>query len=103
MTNVRRSVRRIVMLLVGLLVIEYLVLPQLAGARRALHLLQQVSVAELAAGLVLEAAAIAAYAGLTQSVLPKVSRPGYGTVLRIDLATLAISHLVPGGSAAGTS
>jgi uncharacterized protein (TIRG00374 family) len=55
------------------------------------------------AGVLLEAGAIAAYAQLTRQVLPQASRPRLGTVLRIDLATLAVSHLVPGGAAAGST
>src|SRR4029453_17616376 len=50
-----------------------------------------------------EAAAIAAYARLTRNVLPRGSRPSLWTVLRIDLATLSVSHLVPGGAAAGST
>jgi len=50
---------------------------------------------------VLELAAIAAYAKLTQAVLPPATRPAFTTVLRINLSTLAASHIVPGGSAAG--
>jgi len=87
--------------LVALVVLEYLVLPQIAGARNSLHLLSSVSLVDLLAGVLLEAAAIAAYAKLTQAVLPFGARPGFSTVLRIDLATMAASHIVPGGSAAG--
>jgi uncharacterized protein (TIRG00374 family) len=99
----RRSVRHIVSLLVVLLVVEYLVLPQIAGARHALRLLGDVRLIDVLAGVALEIAAIAAYAALTRSVLPRRSRPSYARVLRIDLSTLAISHVIPGGSAAGTS
>jgi uncharacterized protein (TIRG00374 family) len=101
--RVLHSVRRVVFGIVGLLVLEFLVLPQLAGARESLHLLARVNVAYLLAGLGLEGAAIWSYAMLTRSLLPRESRPARSQVLRINLSTLAVSHLVPGGSAAGTS
>ncbi len=84
-----------------IVVVEYLVLPQIAGARHSLDLLASVHVVDLLAAVVLEVAAIAAYAKLTQAVLPLGGRPGFSTLLRIDLSTLAASHIVPGGSAAG--
>src|SRR5436305_115402 len=55
------SVRRIAFGLITLLLIEYLVLPQLAGARKSLHLLSKVNFAYLVAGLALEGGAIVAY------------------------------------------
>jgi uncharacterized protein (TIRG00374 family) len=82
-------------------VVEYLVLPQIAGARNSLDLLASVSVPYLIVGVLLEAAAIGAYAKLTQATLPPGHRPPFPTLLRIDLSTLAASHIVPGGSAAG--
>jgi uncharacterized protein (TIRG00374 family) len=96
-------VRRAVTILGAYVVIEYLVLPQIAGARHSLNLLARVDLAMLAAGLGLEAAAIAAYAQLTRSLLPRVVRPQFLTTLRINLSTLAVSHVVPGGGAAGGS
>jgi uncharacterized protein (TIRG00374 family) len=96
-----RSLRRVVLALLLVLVLEYLVLPQIAGARRSLGLLSDVNVLYLLAGLGLEIAALAAYAQLTRGVLPRTSAPGFWTVLRIQLSTLAISHVVPGGAAAG--
>lgn len=90
-------------MLLFFLVVEYLVLPQIAGVRRSASLLAQAHVGFIVAGAVLEAAAIASYAQLTREVLPRGSRPSLWTVLRIDLATLSVSHLVPGGAAAGST
>lgn len=98
-----RSLRRVVGVLIALVVVEYLVLPQVAGARHSIHLLASVSVKEVMLGVLLEAAAIVAYAKLTQATLPVARRPGLSTLLRIDLSTLAVSHIIPGGSAAGAS
>jgi putative heme transporter len=95
-------VRRFVALLAFLLVLEYLVIPQLAGARRALSTLANVDVALLAAALLAEVGAVLSYAQLTRSVLPRDSAPTLLRTTQIQLATLAVSHLVPGGAAAGS-
>jgi uncharacterized protein (TIRG00374 family) len=96
-----RSVRHAVTLLVLGLVIEYLVLPQLAGAGKALHLLGQVNLGYAAGGVVLEIAAWLAYAQLTRAVLPHTA-PARFTILRINMTTLAVSHVLPAGTAGGT-
>lgn len=93
--------RRVVAVLATLLMVEYLILPQLAGVR--LKLLARINVGYLVLGIALEVAFLVAYAKLTWSVLPKESAPGLSTVLRVNLSTLAVSHLVPGGTAAGTA
>lgn len=90
-----------VAVLATLLIVEYLILPQLAGVR--LNLLTRINVGYLLLGIALEAAFLIAYAKLTWSVLPKAGRPGLLTVLRVNLSTAAVSHLVPGGTAAGTA
>ncbi|MDP9340505.1 MAG: YbhN family protein [Actinomycetota bacterium] len=82
---------------------DYLVLPQIAGARKSLSLLARVNVAFILAGLALEVASIIAYGMLTQAVLPRKSRPRLFTTIRIELSTLSVSHLVPGGSAAASA
>lgn len=96
------SLRRVVYGLVLVAVVEYLVLPQIAGARKSIDLIGGVKFRYIFAGLVLEAAAIVAYAQLTRGVLPKASAPKLWTVVRIQLSTLGVSHVVPGGTAAGT-
>jgi uncharacterized protein (TIRG00374 family) len=96
-----RVVRRTLTVLLFFLVAEYLILPQIAGVRKSLSLLANANLGFILAGVLLEAAAIVAYAQLTRDVLPRHDRPGLWTVLRIDLATLSVSHLVPGGAAAG--
>jgi uncharacterized protein (TIRG00374 family) len=90
-------------LFVLLLFIEYVLIPSFlhSKARSSLSQLGRVNVAWLLAGLALEAAALLAYGRLTQSVLPK-DGPNISKVLRIDLSTLAVSHVIPGGTAGGT-
>lgn len=97
----RRTVRRFVALLAFLLVVEYLVIPQFAGARRSLSTLANVNLALLVIAVVAEVASILSYAQLTRSVLPRGSAPSLLRTTQIQLSTLAVSHLVPGGAAAG--
>ncbi len=80
---------------------EYLILPQLAGARKSLHVLADVNIAWVAAGVILEILALVAYAKLTKSVLPK-GKLSISKIFRIDLASLAVSHVIPAGTAGGT-
>lgn len=93
--------RRIVFGLIFVLVLEYLVLPQLAGARKSLHLLGGIRFRYIFLGLALEAASIASYARLTRSIIPRNVTPSMWTMVRIQMSTLAVSHVVPGGAAAG--
>ena len=95
--------RHLVRLGLVLLVVEYLVVPQIAGTRKAIHLLSDVHTGWLLLGVFLEIAALVAYAQLTRSVLPRRSDPGLGTVLRVEFSTLSVSHCVPGGTAAGST
>ncbi|MFI5041137.1 MAG: YbhN family protein [Acidimicrobiales bacterium] len=101
MRRIPRPLRRTLAILVALAVLEYLVLPQVAGARKALHLLARVNPLLLLAGMGLEAASLVCYFELTRSLLPADRRPSMGHMSRVELSSLAISHLVPGGGAAG--
>lgn len=90
-------------LLILALILEYLVLPQLAGPRKLIHLLTQVNPLLLLAGVALEAGALLSYTMLTRAVLPDSDRIKFFTLFRIQLATLSVSHCAPGGSATGTA
>lgn len=90
-------------LLILALLVEYLVVPQLAGPRKVIHLLTQVDPLLLLAAVGLEAGALLAYGRLTRAVLPPTSTIGFFTILRIELTTLSVSHCAPGGSATGTA
>jgi uncharacterized protein (TIRG00374 family) len=90
-------------LLILALVIEYLVVPQLAGPRRVAHLVTEVNPLLLLAGVGLEAASLLSYAQLTRTVLPARNRVSLFTILRVELTTLSVSHCAPGGSATGTA
>ncbi|HZU80468.1 MAG TPA: YbhN family protein, partial [Acidimicrobiales bacterium] len=98
--RLRREVRWGITAFLLLLVVEYLVIPELTGARRSLHLLGQVNVAYLILAFALEGGALFAYARLTHTVLPR-GGPNLWRLFRINTSALAVSHVVPGGTAPG--
>jgi putative heme transporter len=100
-TRLVTPVRRIAQLLLVAFVVIHFVLPQIAGARRTLSLLGGVDLRLIALGVALEAASILSYTNLTRTMIPRDNAPPFFTLLRIQLSTLAVSHVVPGGSAAG--
>lgn len=66
-------------------VIEFALLPQLAGARRSLHLLGEISPPWLVVGVLAEGLSLLAYARLTQVTLdvPEVPYAGVGSFLHV--------------------
>lgn len=89
--------------LAAALVVGYLVVPQLPGLRRSWQLVRDVELVFVVAGVALQAAAIVAQAQLTRSMLPAETRPTLPAMVRIELSSTAVSHTVPGGTAAGTA
>jgi uncharacterized protein (TIRG00374 family) len=89
-------------LLIGLMIfiVVYFVIPEIAAARRDVHVLGQVTGWMLGLAVGLEAAALLAYAELSHTVLTPDSPPR-GVQLRINMSSLALSHVVPGGTAPG--
>ncbi len=98
-----RPLRHGITLFILLLFVEYVLIPSFlhSKARSSLSQLGRVNLLWFLAGFALEAAALVAYGRLTQSVLPK-DGPDLSRVLQIDLSTLAVSHVIPGGTAGGT-
>jgi len=93
-----KPLRRGVLLFVLLLVVEYLVVPELVGASKDLYLLGQVNAAWLAAGLVLEGLSLFCYAVLTKVLLPPGPKPSLSVLFRIDLSAAAVAHVIPAGT-----
>jgi uncharacterized protein (TIRG00374 family) len=91
--------RRGIVIFIVLLIVEYLVVPELVGASKDLSLLGRVNPAWLAAGVVLEGASLFCYGLLTQAVLPPGAyHPGLSRLFRIDLAAAAVAHVIPAGT-----
>lgn len=78
-------------------------LPRVGDAEEAVDAILGINAALLGVGAGLTAAAIASQAQLTRVALPSDQRPGLAAMVRIELATMAVSHTVPGGTAAGTA
>ena len=96
-------VRGLVQLLVLGLIVEFLLIPQIAGLRTSLRTLVDVDSPWIALALISELASFATFAAVTRAMIPPLHRPPYQRVLRIDLATIGLNHSVPGGGAAGTA
>jgi len=100
-TPLAAPVRRVIQLLLVGFVVIYLVLPQVPKVRDSLHLLGKVNLKLVPLAIALEVASWCCYANLTRALLPRDQSPPFFTLLRIQLSTLAVSHVVPVGSAAG--
>ena len=100
--RLRRRVKWGIYAVALFLILEYLVLPQLALARRSLDLLGKINFAYVIAGIALEASALVSYSQLTHTVL-RHEGPPRSRLLRINLSSLAVSHIMPGGTAPGTA
>ncbi len=81
-------------------VIELFLLPAVAKALKTIHTLEKVNVWLLILAVLLEIASLSAYAELTRSVLSP-DPPRRFTVMRIDMSSMAVSHVMPVSAAAG--
>jgi uncharacterized protein (TIRG00374 family) len=97
-----RNVRIALMILLLFFIGEYILLPELASARREFHQLSQLNFLWLILGVLLEMGALLAYAQLTRTVLTPEA-PSLFRTLRINMWALAVSHTLPGGTVPGTA
>lgn len=98
--RVARQVRITITLIAMVFVVEYLLLPELASARRQVSALHDVNIYLVVLAVVFEVFAILAYTELSHAVF-QPEPPNRWRLLRINLSTLAVSHVVPGGTAPG--
>jgi uncharacterized protein (TIRG00374 family) len=89
-------------LLVLVAVIDYLVLPKLAGTQQSLSLLGAVRPLWVVVAVLLEALSLLTYSMFSRSLL-RESPLRFGRLLRCDLTGFGASHLIPGGGAAATA
>ena len=94
-----RIALRVLAIAALVLLLRYVVIPQFMEAGKDLHAIQSLSPWPLLLALALELASLAAYGALTWSVLDPRDRPGYGTVVRVDLAGVGTTNVVPAGGA----
>src|SRR5581483_603424 len=97
-----RNVKTTLMVLILFFVGDYVLLPELASARKEFHQLRHLNFLWLICGALFEVAALAASAQLTHAVLSP-GAPSRSRILRINMWALAITHVVPGGTVAGTA
>ena len=94
-----KPLRRGIVIFALLLIVEYLVVPELVGASKDLYLLGRVNAFWLAGGVILEFASLFCYGLLTQALLPPgAHNPGLSVLFRIDLAAAAVAHVIPAGT-----
>jgi uncharacterized protein (TIRG00374 family) len=96
--NARRPLRRLAILLILALIVEYLVVPELIGASKDLYLLGRLNVGWLIAGAIVEAVALFCYALLNRVLLAPEGRPSLSRLFRIDLVAAAVAHVIPAGT-----
>jgi uncharacterized protein (TIRG00374 family) len=84
------------------LFVFYVALPLLASHRSEVSALSHIHVQYLILGVILEVGALAAYTQLTYAVLPS-NGPRRFRLFRINMSTLALSHVSPGGTAPGAA
>ena len=98
----RREVRLSVGTLLVFLFVFYVALPLLASHRAEVNSLAHINIGYLALGVLLEVGALVAYTQLTHAVLPH-GGPRRFRLFRINMSTLALSHVSPGGTAPGAA
>jgi uncharacterized protein (TIRG00374 family) len=96
--NARRPLRRLAILLILALIVEYLVIPELVGASKDFYLLGRLNPGWLVLGLILEAFSLFCYALLNRVLLPPEGRPSLSRLFRIDLVAAAVAHVIPAGT-----
>jgi uncharacterized protein (TIRG00374 family) len=90
--------------LIALTAVVYFLLPRIGGLRESARALAHARlwIAGIAVGV--EAASLLSYALLYRTILRQMGHPvRVFVVAEVTMATFLISHLVPGGSAAGTA
>jgi uncharacterized protein (TIRG00374 family) len=93
------SIKRVLKLLVLLAIINYLVIPQLV--RVDFRVLLRVNLWLVVVAVLLQVGKLVAYTIMTRAVVPFGRAPKFWVLFRIQLSSYAISHVVPGGTAAG--
>src|ERR1035441_4076662 len=99
---VNRKVRISVGVVVIFLFFFYVALPLLASHRTEVESLGHIHIQYVALGLILQIAALAAYTELSHAVLPP-NGPHRFRLFRMNLSTLALNHVSPGGGAPGAA
>lgn len=101
--RIPKPIRRLVGLLVAFVLLYFLVLPKISQQKGKLNLLTHINLLYVALSLGLETASLLAYAMLTRAILCQFGKPPrLRRLIQVDMSTLALTRVLPGGSAAGT-
>jgi uncharacterized protein (TIRG00374 family) len=100
-TATAKRVRRTVQVLLVLFVVHTFVLPQIAGARAAVHLVAGLNPWLVLLALGFEVVSLAAYAQLTRVLLDRAEL-SLRRSSAVVLSSLAVGHVVPAGGAASS-
>ncbi len=95
-----REIRQLLRVGAIIFIFEYLVIPQFSSVSHLLRRLGNLNPFLVILAAFCEVAAIAAYAELTRTVFTPHA-PKRHEILRVNMSTLALSHVVPGGTATG--
>lgn len=95
--------RRVGLLLVTVVVVEYVAARLLTAARTSWTSAGSATPVLLVLALVAELGSTGCFSRLSSVLLPHGVRPRYRTVLAIDIAGNGFSHVVPGGGAAAAA
>jgi uncharacterized protein (TIRG00374 family) len=98
-----RQLLRWLLLLATLAAAGIFLAPKTSEALNALHSLGSVGIGWIVVAVLAQAASLFAFSVVTYSLLPADRRPRFLRVFRLDLVTVALSHAVPAGSAAGSA
>jgi uncharacterized protein (TIRG00374 family) len=98
-----RQLLRWTVLLATLVAAGLFLAPKASEALNAAHSLGDVGVGWIIVALVAQGISLFAFSVVTYSLLPADRRPRFLRVLRLDLVTIALSHAIPAGSAAGSA
>jgi uncharacterized protein (TIRG00374 family) len=94
---------RWLLLAVVLLVASAVLAPKFQEAARAFHQLHGLRMRWFVVSLLGELASLLAFSVVTWSLLDARGRPPFHRLVLVDVTTVAMSHAVPAGSAAGTA
>lgn len=95
-------VRRLAPVLLAFLALHYVLVPQLPGLDRTLRVLSGISPLVGLAAVAAQAGSLAAYTQLARGLVEPPARPRFAAMLRPQLVTVGMSHVLPGGGVAAT-
>jgi hypothetical protein len=98
-----RAVTRTAKVLALVVVVYFLVVPQIRRSSHSLPLLFDMDSAWIPVAVAAELTSLLCYGLATRAMLMPAHRPALHRVLRMDLSAIALGHCLPDGGAAGTA